>query len=51
MKVERQAKGGGRSEPRDSAYVVEYLDWTDEQQREWIRGMAQLCVRMYNRRS
>ncbi|MDP6561580.1 MAG: hypothetical protein QF793_01510, partial [Candidatus Peribacteraceae bacterium] len=32
---------------RQSSLAVEYLDWTEEQQREWLRALAVLCIETF----
>jgi len=50
MRARKDASQGiGETPDAQTEYIVEPLEWTEEQQREWIRGMAQLCVKIYSR--
>lgn len=40
MPTELPPAGGPR-------FNVRYLDWTEEQSRQWVQGLAKLCVKSY----
>ncbi len=45
-------EGGERQMPDEGQeYIVEPLNWTDEQNRQWILCFARLCVDLYNKQN